>query len=169
MIINPQEQYKNKETGLWHDVLRKYATESKYQTALDIGTASGLSAYTILKAGDGQVVSVGDKGQQGAQQLMEHYELADRISFIQAKSHTYWEEHNDMFDFISIDGSHDFNDVYEDAQEAWKRLNAGGYIVFDDYAHIKLKKDVGVAVDKWAYEEEIKLIHMNGKAIAHKE
>ena len=38
-----------------------------------------------------------------------------------------------MFDFIYIDGSHEFFDVYNDAIYSFKFCKKGGYLVFDDY------------------------------------
>lgn len=168
-MLNPNEQYAHKETGLWHDVLRKYAQMSNYGRALDIGTAAGLSLFTIIQAGTGKVVSVGDKGQQGASQLAQQYGYVDRIELYQMKSQDFWKVNEDTFDFISIDGSHEYEDVLVDAREAWKVLNQGGYIVFDDFAHHKLGKQVGKAVNEWAGEAKILVTIENGKAIAHKE
>ena len=39
----------------------------------------------------------------------------------------------DSFDIVYIDGSHDENDVFEDAALSWRLLKEGGILIFDDY------------------------------------
>lgn len=51
-----------------------------------------------------------------------------------AKSQDYLREISArQFDFIYIDGSHTAPDVLEDAVLAWRLLNVGGLMIFDDY------------------------------------
>lgn len=167
-MLNIAEQMKHIPTREWHDVVFKYAKLSNYQKALDIGTGSGLSAYSIANAGTGIIVSVDILTPKSAEQIAEAEGFKSRVTFLTMDSATFWIRNSHSFDFICIDGSHKKADVFEDAEKAWKFLNQGGYIVFDDYAHPRLKEDVGVSVDAFAKKYNLTLIKESGKAIVHK-
>lgn len=42
-------------------------------------------------------------------------------------------DQGEIFDFIYVDGSHKYDDVYNDAINSYKHLKTGGIIAFDDY------------------------------------
>lgn len=169
-MIDIKKEMEHDLTRIWHGVIRKYAELSKYKKALDVGTASGLSAYTILTSGEGSLISIDIHGGDRAEALLRENNVPlERVTLLQTTSEAFWKENKDTFDFICIDGSHKYPEVLIDAREAWKVLNAGGYIVFDDYNHPRLREDVGKAVDEWAKEAGVTLIKESNKAIAHKD
>ena len=62
------------------------------------------------------------------------------------------------FDFIFIDGSHEFSDVLTDAVLAFGLLKIGAVMVFDDY---EPKSDVFLAVNFFleAFQKKIEILH----------
>jgi len=167
-MIDVKEIMKNPETKRWHDVLGKYAKLSNYKNALDIGTASGLSAYTIAKNGKGMVYTVDIVRKNNVERFFEQMGIADRVVFTIMSSFGFVRGTTLMFDFISIDGSHWKKDVYSDAVEGWKHLNKKGYMIFDDYEAPSIKGHVQRAVGKFVNKNKLELIVDNGRAIIQK-
>jgi len=167
-MIDPIEAFKHLPTKEWHRVIQTYAKLSNYKRALDIGTASGLSAYSIAQFGEGKIDSVDIKGQKDARRLAEHYKYKDRITFFTGTSDEFFFKNKEMFDLIIIDGSHKLLDVYKDAINGWKVLNTEGYIVFDDYNHPRLKSDIQPAVKKFAEETGATIEEITNKAVTKK-
>jgi len=61
---------------------------------------------------------------------------AERVTVHESRSQQYLKTIQDRvssYDFIYIDGSHDQNDVYQDAILSWPLLKSGGVLAFDDY------------------------------------
>lgn len=52
-----------------------------------------------------------------------------------SKNFKILEKLTDKFDFIYIDGSHDYKDVLYDLTQSLKLINTGGIIALDDYFH----------------------------------
>ena len=167
-MINPEEELKHKMTEEWHGVIQKYTKLSKYKKALDIGTASGLSCWSIATNGDGQIISLDVKPQRDARKLANDRGYKDRVTFLTKSSREFFAENKEMFDLIIVDGSHKIHDVYVDAYEGWRVLNVGGYIVFDDYNHWRLKSDVMPSVRQLANKVNHKIWEEKDKAIIWK-
>jgi predicted O-methyltransferase YrrM len=59
----------------------------------------------------------------------------------------------DKYDIIYIDGSHEYKDVLNDANNCWKLLNDDGIMIFDDYRmsllYTKDRLGVKPAVDEF--------------------
>lgn len=71
----------------------------------------------------------------------------------------------EIFDFIYIDGSHKYDDVYADAVSSYKHLKSGGIIAFDDYLW-EIDKDPSLiphyAINKFLKEyQHVVLINEN--------
>ena len=167
--MNPKELLKHEGTRKWQEVVAKYVDLSGYKTALDIGTGGGLSSYTIAVNGLGTIISISPESQKNANRFARDTKYENRIKFIKGTSKDFFAKNKSKFNFICIDGSHDYLEVLNDLEESWKILNDKGYIVCDDYGHIKLCKTVGKAIDEWAEKNNLKFEVMNGKAIFHKQ
>lgn len=167
-MIDIKETLKHEGTRKWQDVVCNYAQASHYSKALDIGTGGGISAYSIATSGHGLIVSVGVHTKTSAEQLAEQHGYKDRITFLDMTSDEFFKNNTDTFDFISVDGSHEYEDVLKDLENAWSVLNQGGYMVCDDYGHPKLKKQVGKAIDEWAKKLNLKFEVKNDKAVFYK-
>ena len=111
---------------------------------LDIGTCFGTSACTMALA-ECNVVTVdarpvnGTKGSwrkhgrpRDAKTLMELAGVNDRVAFVTADSVKYMRGTDRLFDFISIDGGHRMQHVYEEIILAQKCLKSNGLIFLDD-------------------------------------
>lgn len=134
-----------------HEPSRSYAEDiyrltkkfkPDYKEALEIGSAWGISSLAILGAGKGRLSSV-DPDETHAYEEVRVNGYSGRWQGIKARSKGFWEENDKRYDLIYIDGSHLFEDVYMDLNEAWKRLDKGGLLMIDDWTH-KLNKDVDV-------------------------
>lgn len=164
----------HKETKEWHEVIAMYAQKSKYRVAIDIGTAMGLSAYTIAMNGTGKILSFDIKGQQNAKKIAKENGYTDRIVFFNEGS-ARWRlcgEVKTKVQLIIVDGDHSTEGVLLDAVLYWKYLDIGGYMIFDDYKHPKLQKDVGRAcdwfMDNYLDTDEFERDCVNGKLILKK-
>ena len=81
----------------------------------------------------------------------------------------------DSFDIVYIDGSHDENDVFEDAALSWRLLKEGGILIFDDYLHVRHFPDHNivlpmVAIDAFyrSFERQLEVIHKSNQLVLRK-
>jgi predicted O-methyltransferase YrrM len=80
---------------------------------------------------------------------------------------------NKKFDFIYIDGEHFSSTVITDACMAWKVLNSGGIVIFDDYEFTE-KNDVllqpKLALNSFMviFQKEMKVLHKGYQLIIQK-
>jgi predicted O-methyltransferase YrrM len=117
------------------------------KSVLDIGTYVGTSAanYGAAVGSGGRVVTVDIRSvdadnahwkQVGRnlspRALMEAVGVADRVQFVTCDARKYLAETAEKFDFISIDGWHEYFAVYEEIRLALTRLNPDGLIFLDD-------------------------------------
>jgi len=61
------------------------------------------------------------------------FEFKNRVMKNKMRSEAFFQKNQNKFDFIYIDGSHYFDDVLNDAKEAFKILKKNSYMLFDDY------------------------------------
>ena len=59
---------------------------------------------------------------------LEKHGVADKV-----ESFTSIDEATDKYEFIFIDGAHDYESVTQDIEDAMNRLSEGGIIAFHDY------------------------------------
>lgn len=61
-------------------------------------------------------------------------EYKNRLKVIKNTSDNFFNNYNkEFFDLIYIDGSHYYQDVFNDAKNSFAVLNKGGYLIFDDF------------------------------------
>lgn len=127
-----------------HDRTREYAEqiytivkENKpdYKTALEIGAAWGVSALSILLAGEGHLTSVDKNLNIKAPEEVAAAGLNSRHVATIQPSEDFWKENTTKFDIVYIDGSHLYEDVANDFFEGWEALKKGGLFMVDDYIH----------------------------------
>ena len=58
-------------------------------------------------------------------------QFKDRWDYFTGRSEKFWENNNEEFDFIYIDGSHEYEDFRNDIFEAWKVLTPHGEVICD--------------------------------------
>ena len=102
---------------------------------LEIGNAWGVSTIVILDTLDGFLTSVDKDSNSRVYDQVKASPYASRFEWRLMDSHKFWEQDNDQYDLVYIDGSHKYEQAKEDMQEGWKRLKKGGYLLADDYCH----------------------------------
>ena len=82
----------------------------------------------------------------------------DNINKYKSSSHDFFKLKNlKEYDFIFIDGSHEFDDVLADANSSFKLLKQGGFMLFDDFNwfHYKdLKMNPAYAINVFLKEKK---------------
>ena len=78
----------------------------------------------------------------------------DRVKKIKLSSNNFFENNQNYFDLIYIDGDHETNQVHKDINNSWKILNKGGYMILDDYTwwwYKDLNKNPASAINNFIY------------------
>ena len=73
-------------------MIGKYAFLSKYQYAIDIGTGSGLSAYSIAQNGKGMIFSMDVKLRPIAKLIAGDFDYDKRINFYEMTSDYFFKK-----------------------------------------------------------------------------
>ena len=62
------------------------------------------------------------------------FEYKNKIQIEQSTSEVFFHKKNDnLYDLIYIDGSHNYDDVLNDAFKSYELLDKNGYLIFDDF------------------------------------
>lgn len=117
--------------------LRSIFTFAKHHqfrgVCLEIGFDSGSSALAILRAcPEAVVLSVDIQECPRGKALIEKHGMNDRVTFVQADSRTYLKSLQGPFNYIYIDGDHDYDAVIQDLRNSEKLLSQNGIMVVDD-------------------------------------
>ena len=117
--------------------LDKYLSDfkSKNNQILEIGSFEGISAIYFIKnfTGSDEHQYIRDKSILEQSFDFNMNEFTGKFEKIKSKSENFFTSNQNMFDFIYIDGSHEYFDVYNDAIYSFKFCKKGGYLFFDDY------------------------------------
>jgi predicted O-methyltransferase YrrM len=163
-----------------HDLVKTFTQhDSGPIQALEIGAAWGVSAFAMLMAHPKlRLVSVDKNTCDQTQAEIYSSDYGLRWSFCQMPSAEFWKSViPDAYDIIYVDGSHLYDDVKNDLDEAWKHLGMGGLLMIDDYDHKKnLKGDptreneaeYGVSLAAWEFvrEKKIRLVTTTPRILA---
>ena len=113
-------------------IVRQYP----YETALEVGSAWGISTMAILAAQPhGTLTSVDIDPDVRARQEVAANGFESRWNFIVADSKELWRGNTQQFDLIYIDGDHSPEPVRNDLFQAWRALRRGGVLIVDDVKH----------------------------------
>jgi predicted O-methyltransferase YrrM len=66
-------------------------------------------------------------------ELLEELNLDMKVKFINQNSFRFFEDSQEKFDFIFLDGDHSAKTVYQEIPKALSKLNEGGVILLHDY------------------------------------
>lgn len=104
------------------------------QQGLEIGVRFGKSALaTLLGSPKMKLVGVDPNPEFPVEEFMKK-QVGNRFRFIPLASPEALEGfHDGIFDWIYIDGLHDYQGVLNDFEASWRLLKPGGVMVFDDY------------------------------------
>lgn len=164
-----KEQNLHEPTRSYGEEIYEIVKDFKYENALEIGSAWGVSAMAILMAGQGKLTSVDVDINNHAISEVKANGLEQRfISHIQ-DSKDFWKQNRQTFDLIFVDGDHRYEGVRHDMFEAWKVLDNNGLIIFDDICHKSNRSvdlngkfsEYGVSLAAWEFikEHNITKIH----------
>jgi len=99
----------------------------------------------------------------------------ERLMLIETRSDDFFNKQiqNKFYDIVYVDGSHHFQDVYNDAINSFERLNFDGIIIFDDFLkkyYQDLSKDPIVAIFKFLkkHKKNIKILNVGYQIIIKK-
>jgi predicted O-methyltransferase YrrM len=101
---------------------------------LEIGVRFGKSALaTLLGSPNMELIGVDPNPEYPVEEFLVS-KVGDRFTFINAPSPQALSGFDrEVFDWIYIDGRHDYDGVLADFATAWPLLKKGGVMVFDDY------------------------------------
>ena len=58
---------------------------------------------------------------------------SNKLNKFKSSSDVFFENNNEYFDFIYVDGDHSKDQVLRDLENSWKKLNKNGFLLIDDY------------------------------------
>lgn len=131
---------------------------NKTSTLVDVDTWNGSPAE------DGNI----DNYQQDFNNVEKLYDFRMKdftnVKKFKGTSDSYFEsikDEKEIFDFVYVDGSHKYDNVYTDAINSYKHLKVGGIIAFDDYFwKIKEPKESipHFAIKRFVKEHDLEII-----------
>lgn len=145
---------------------------------LEIGCYEGLSSFYVLsefKFVNAYFLDIWDEPNKNSKSLTNDFgrvekffdENVSEFNFTKIKDDSVISMRklfrNDIgFDFIYIDGSHNGEDILSDAIEAFKILNKGGLIFFDDFLQYeknrKIQSYVGIEKFLELYSNDLQIV-----------
>ena len=145
---------------------------------MEIGCYEGLSSFYVLsefKFVNAYFLDIWDESNKNSKSLTNDFgrvekffdENVSEFNFTKIKDDSVISMRklfrNDIsFDFIYIDGSHNGEDILSDAIEAFKILNKGGLIFFDDFLQYeknrKIQSYVGIEKFLELYFNDLQII-----------
>jgi predicted O-methyltransferase YrrM len=145
---------------------------------LEIGCYEGLSSFYVLsefKFVNAYFLDIWDEPNKNSKSLTNDFgkvekffdENVSEYNFTKIKDDSVISmrklfRNNISFDFIYIDGSHNGEDILSDAIEAFKILNKGGFIFFDDFLQYeknrKIQSYVGIEKFLELYSNDLQIV-----------
>ena len=141
-------------------LIKEIVTELKPKKILEIGTFIGASSLVIGKtlkilnvSFTIDTVDINDVNSKDFKEfinknyfidltpfeIFKKNHIENNINFFTYKSYDFFKMNKNKYDFIFIDGSHQFKDVYDDICNSLKILNKYGLILIHDYYYSKNK------------------------------
>lgn len=154
--------------GAYFKVLKEWLATQEFKRGVEIGFAWGMSAMAFLETQAAPLTSIDLNDNMGKADRLK--ELFSRFEFVQGDSSTTLAKLEGTFDYIYIDGSHDYPDVKKDLASAHKKLAESGVIVCDDYGNpCGVKQAVDEFCKKYGYSLEVMDGNPNGGVILKRE
>ncbi len=148
--------------------LKDWMSTQNFKSGVEIGLAWGMSTLAYLETQTSKLISIdlGDNMGKG-DGISRTYK--DRWEFVQGDSSTILITLPGKFEYIYIDGDHDYEPVTKDLESAHKKLVKGGLIVCDDYGNpCGVKQAVDEFCEAKGYILEIMPNNPNKAAILRK-
>lgn len=152
-----EEQKKDRKNiygSAYYDSLTKLAEKFKPKYGLEIGTEFGVSADAFLSGSGGLKLVTIDPQNLGLEDIKMKY--GDRMIFIQGFTpEVFGSIRHRQFDWIYIDGDHEYEAVKKDIENSWPLLEPSGVMIFDDYGIERYR--VNQAVDEFVAANHLEL------------
>lgn len=133
-------------SGFLHPVeLEKLAELAINREVLEIGSFMGLSAWGMAITAKSLLCVDTFRANSAGQQQMPYFTTYEafqkatvryrNVTAFLGTSEEAARAIHDRFGMIFLDAMHTYEDVRDDIQRWWPRLNPGGWMVFHDYGH----------------------------------
>ena len=161
--------------------------QKNFKQMLEIGSWEGRSSCFFLKYFDKSSLTCVDTWKGSTENFVDDdpdmntveknfdnntNEFKERVIKHKLESKKFFEKNNQKFDFIYIDGSHQYDDVLNDGKEGFKILKENGYMLFDDYVwnFYKNGKNPIEAINLFIklHKEKIKIIYVSSQLLLKK-
>ena len=143
--------------------LKKNLSNIKINALLEIGSYEGRSALFFANLfKDSQITCVdtwsgSDEHNDDFTKIENNFDLnvnelskKNKINKIKSTSNIFFDNNNNYYDFIYVDGDHSNEQVFKDLENSWACLNSNGYLLIDDYMwwyYKDLKKNPASAIN----------------------
>ena len=172
----------------WLYIFNKFFLINNKIDVLEIGSYEGRSSSFLLKTLEKMHLTCVDtfepfhelqeKNNKKFKKVYENFQkniinFSSRVNVVKNTSDYFFESNKKKFDLIYVDGSHEFEYVKRDANNAFKVLNKNGIIIFDDFLwHHKqpLKLSITYAILDFLNKNKlnIKILYVNYQLIVQK-
>lgn len=152
----------------YFEVLKRWLATQEFKRGVEIGFAWGMSAMAFLETQAAPLTSIDlNDNMKKAGRVKE---LFNRFEFIEGDSAKTLAKLDGLFDYIYIDGDHEYPQVKLDLEAAHKKLAKDGVIVCDDYGNpCGVKQAVDEFCKKYGYSLEVMDGNPNGGVILKRE
>lgn len=157
------------------DKLAEYFAELGFKVGAEIGVERGYYSEILCKANpnlklyciDAWKVYKGYRDHTNQEKLNKYYEEAkERLSHYNCEIIKDWSMEavkkfeDESFDFVYIDGNHDFKNCTDDIAEWSKKVRKGGIVSGHDYVRNRTSIECQVkdVVDAWTYAYRIRTL-----------
>ena len=139
----------------WLYIFKKYDLDNKKIQTLEIGSFEGRSTlfmFKNLKKTNLTCVDtfkpfqeLQDDNSKKFNDVFKNFKnntskFSEKLKIVKNTSKSFFKTNKKKYDFIYVDGSHEFDDVVHDAKKSFKCLKKGGIIIFDDFMWVQKKK-----------------------------
>lgn len=140
----------------YFESIKAWLATQTFKRGVEIGFAWGMSAMAYLETQSSPLISIDVNDMMEKNDKIKQV-YGDRFKLIFGDSSRTLMELEGKFDYIYIDGDHNYKGVIKDLVAAHKKLEKGGVIVCDDYGN---PGGVKRAVDEFCVKYEYKLEQM---------
>ncbi len=172
----------------WLYIFNKFSLLNKKIDALEIGSYEGRSSSFLLNTLENMHLTCVDtfepfyelqeKNDEKFKKVYDNFKknisiFSRRVNVIKNTSDFFFRSNKKKFNLIYIDGSHEYEYVRRDADNAFKTLNKDGIMIFDDFLwHRKqpLKSSITYAILEFLNKNKsyIKILYVNYQIMIQK-